>query len=249
MPHVVGVIPARFASQRLPGKPLVDLLGKPMVQHVYERAKRAKLLNRVLVATDDQRVADVVRTFGGEVEMTPADIKSGSDRVAAVARTTEGDIFVNVQGDEPIIAPEMIDEAVNVVLKDEDAEVGTLVRRIETFAELINPGIVKVAFGGDMNALYFSRSPIPFLRDEPDQAKWLDRQSFFKHIGIYVFRRGFLLKYTQIPESPLERAERLEQLRILEHGHRIKVGVTTHDSVPVDTEDDVRRVIGLLKRA
>jgi 3-deoxy-manno-octulosonate cytidylyltransferase (CMP-KDO synthetase) len=248
MPHVVGVIPARYASQRLPGKPLIDLLGKPLVQRVYEQAKKAKLLNRVLVATDDQRVADAVRKFGGEIRMTSTDIKSGSDRVAAVAHSTEGDIFVNVQGDEPLIAPAMIDEAVSVVLQDRKAEVGTLVRRIETLSELTNPSIVKVVVGAGLHALYFSRSPIPFLRDEPDQSKWLDEQSYFKHIGIYVFRRGFLLKYTQLPESPLERAERLEQLRILEHGYRIRVGITRYDSIPIDTEQDVQRVTGLLTR-
>jgi len=249
MPHVVGVIPARYASQRLPGKPLVDLLGKPMVQRVYEQARKATLLNRILVATDDRRVADVVRGFGGEIAMTSTDIKSGSDRVAAVARVTEGDIFVNVQGDEPLIAPGMIDEVVSLVLQDGEADVGTLVRRIDSLSELTSPSIVKVAFGTDRYALYFSRSPIPFLRDEPDQSKWLERQSFYKHIGIYVFRRGFLLKYAQLPESPLERAERLEQLRILERGHRIKVGITQYDSIPIDTEEDVRRVCLLLERA
>jgi 3-deoxy-manno-octulosonate cytidylyltransferase (CMP-KDO synthetase) len=249
MPTVVGVIPARYASQRLPGKPLIDLLGKPMVQRVYEQAKRARLLNHVVVATDDRRVADVVRRFGGEVEMTSADIKSGSDRVAAVANSTDGDIFVNVQGDEPLIAPEMIDQAVNVLLQDQKAEVGTLVRRIESLSELTNPSVVKVVLGSDMYALYFSRLPIPFLRDEPDQAKWLEKQAFYKHTGIYVFRKGFLLKYTQMRESSLERAERLEQLRILQHGYRIKVGITQYDSIPIDTEDDVQRVIGLLKRA
>jgi 3-deoxy-manno-octulosonate cytidylyltransferase (CMP-KDO synthetase) len=249
MPHVVGVIPARYASQRLPGKPLVDLLGKPMVQRVYEQAKKAGLLNRVLVATDDERVADVVRGFGGEVAMTSSDLRSGSDRVAAVASATEGDVFVNVQGDEPLMAPEMIDEAVRVVVGDQQAEVGTLVKRIESLSELTNPSIVKVAFSADKDALYFSRSPIPFVRDEPDQAKWLNRQSFFKHIGIYVFRKRFLQEYSGLTESPLERAERLEQLRILEHGFRIKVGITEHDSIPVDTKDDVQRVVSLLKKA
>jgi 3-deoxy-manno-octulosonate cytidylyltransferase (CMP-KDO synthetase) len=249
MPNVVGVIPARYASQRLPGKPLIDLLGKPMVQRVYERAKNAMLLSRVLVATDDQRVVDVVRAFGGEVAMTAIDIRSGSDRVAAVASTAEGDIFVNVQGDEPLIAPGMIDEAVRVVLQDERVEVGTLVKKIGSLSELTNPSIVKVVISAEMDALYFSRSPIPFVRDEPDQAKWLTRQPFFKHIGIYVFRKRFLQQYARLSESPLERAERLEQLRILEHGFRIKVGVTEHDSIPVDTKEDVQRVVALLKRA
>ncbi|MEK6757477.1 MAG: 3-deoxy-manno-octulosonate cytidylyltransferase [Bacteroidota bacterium] len=249
MSLIVGVIPARYASQRLPGKPLVDLLGKPMVQRVYEQAKKAKLLNRVVVATDDQRIVGVVQAFGGDVVMTSAEIKSGSDRVAAVAMMIDGDIFVNVQGDEPLIAPDMIDQAVRVVLDDGQAQVGTLAKKIDAVADLINPSIVKVVVAADSNALYFSRSPVPFVRDEADQAKWLERQTFFKHIGIYVFRKDFLSRFAQLPESPLEKTERLEQLRILEHGFRIKVGITGYDSIPVDTEEDVERVIGLLKGA
>lgn len=249
MSFVVAVIPARYASQRLPGKPLIDLLGKPMIQRVYEQAKRARLLDRVVVATDDQRIVGVVQAFGGDVIMTSADIKSGSDRVAAVARVIDGDIFVNVQGDEPLIAPHMIDQAVRVVLDDREAQVGTLVKKIDSLADLQNPSIVKVVVGPDSNALYFSRSTIPFVRDEADQEKWLAHQTFLKHIGIYVFRKEFLLKYSQLRESPLERAERLEQLRILEHGFHIKVGITNYDSIPVDTKEDVKKVMRLLKGA
>jgi 3-deoxy-manno-octulosonate cytidylyltransferase (CMP-KDO synthetase) len=247
MAHVIAVIPARFASQRLPGKPLVDLLGKPMIQRVYEQVKFATLPDQVVVATDDERIADVVREFGGEVVMTSPDIKSGSDRVAAVARDVPGEIYVNVQGDEPLIAPEMIDQAVRVVLDDPGAAVGTLVRTIDSLEELRNPGIVKVVFGSDRYALYFSRSVIPFVRDAPDQSQWLSQTTFYKHIGIYVYRRAFLLKYAEIPESGLERSERLEQLRILENGYKIKVGITHHDSVPIDTLDDVTRVITILR--
>jgi 3-deoxy-manno-octulosonate cytidylyltransferase (CMP-KDO synthetase) len=246
MAQVVAVIPARYASQRLPAKPLVDLLGKPMIQRVYEQVKAATLPGRVIVATDDERIAEVVRTFG-DVVMTSPDIKSGSDRVAAVAREVPGDIYVNVQGDEPLIAPEMIDQAIRVVLDDPSAEVGTLVRKIESLDELQNPSVVKVVFGSDRTALYFSRSEIPFVRDISDAAKWLSHCAFYKHVGIYVFRREFLLKYALLPESNLERAEKLEQLRILENGHRIKVGMTHHESVPIDTPDDVRRVTELLR--
>jgi 3-deoxy-manno-octulosonate cytidylyltransferase (CMP-KDO synthetase) len=249
MSFVVAVIPARYASQRLPGKPLVDLLGKPMIQRVYEQAKRARLLDRVVVATDHQRIVGVVQAFGGDVIMTSADIKSGSDRVAAVARVIDGDIFVNVQGDEPLIAPDMIDQAVRVVLDDLKAQVGTLAKKIDSLADLQNPSVVKVVVGPDSNALYFSRSTIPFVRDEADQKKWLTHQTFLKHIGIYVFRKEFLLKYSQLRESPLERAERLEQLRILEHGFHIKVGITNYDSIPIDTKEDVEKVIRLLKGA
>jgi len=247
MAHVVAVIPARYASQRLPAKPLVDLLGKPMIQRVYEQVKLATLPGQIIVATDDERIADVVRKFGGDVVMTSPDIKSGSDRVAAVAHEVPGDIYVNVQGDEPLIAPEMIDQAIHVVLDDPTAEVGTLVRKIESLEELRNPGVVKVVFGSDRSALYFSRSEIPFVRDAHDKTQWLSQSTFYKHIGIYVFRRAFLMKYTEMPESNLERSEKLEQLRILENGHRIKVGITHHDSVPIDTRDDVVRVIGMLR--
>lgn len=247
-PYVVGVIPARYASQRLPAKPLIDLLGKTMVQRVYEQAQQALLLNRVVVATDDKRIADVVQSFGGEIVLTDPKIKSGSDRVAAVAEQVQGDMFVNVQGDEPLIVPEMIDTAVQVVLDDEKADVGTLVKKIEIEQELINPSIVKVVVGSDRYALYFSRSVIPWIRDSMNPFDWLKHHTFYKHIGLYVFRRDFLLKYSAMPESALEKAERLEQLRILENGLRIKVGITEHDSIPIDTEEDVDRVLGILKR-
>jgi 3-deoxy-manno-octulosonate cytidylyltransferase (CMP-KDO synthetase) len=247
MERVVAVIPARYASQRLPGKPLVDLLGKPMVQRVYEQVKRATLPAQVVVATDDERIASVVRGFGGEVAMTSSDIKSGSDRVAAVARKVSGDIYVVVQGDEPLLSPMMIDEAIRVVLDNPSAVVGTLVKRIESTDELLNPSIVKVVVSADGGALYFSRAVIPFLRDVQDQSQWPARHAFYKHIGIYVFRKEFLFKYATMPESGLEKAERLEQLRILELGYKINVGITQHDSIPVDTPEDVRRVIDQLK--
>jgi 3-deoxy-manno-octulosonate cytidylyltransferase (CMP-KDO synthetase) len=247
MAQVIAVIPARYASQRLPAKPLIDLLGKPMIQRVYEQVKRADLPSMVVVATDDERIADVVRNFGGDVVLTSPDIKSGSDRVAAVAQEVPGDVYVNVQGDEPLIAPEMIDQALRVVLDDPSVEVGTLVRRIESLEELRNPGVVKVVFGSDRNALYFSRSEIPFVRDGGDRTQWLSHGTFYKHIGIYVFRREFLLNYTAMPESNLERSEKLEQLRILENGHKVRVGITQFDSVPIDTRDDVVRVISILR--
>lgn len=247
MVNIVAVIPARYGSQRLPAKPLVDLLGKPMVQRVYERVKLATLPTNVVVATDDERIAAVVRKFGGNVVMTSSEIRSGSDRVAAVAREVPGDVFVNVQGDEPLIAPGMVDQAVRVVLDDLSTEVGTLVKKIESVEELIDPNIVKVVVSAEGAALYFSRSVIPFIRDVPDQSQWLQRHTFYKHIGIYVFRTSFLLNYTTMQESSLERAERLEQLRILEQGYTIKVGITQYDSVPIDTRDDVERVIELLR--
>lgn len=247
MARVVAVIPARYASQRLPAKPLVDLLGKPMIQRVYEQVAKATLADHVIVATDDERIATAVKGFGGSVVMTSSEIKSGSDRVAALANHIEAEIYVNVQGDEPLIAPAMIDEAVRIVLDDPSVHVGTLVRRIESVSELVNPAVVKVVFDENRTALYFSRSPIPYVRDEPDQSRWFDTHTFYKHIGLYVFRREFLFRYTSMSPSHLERAENLEQLRILERGYAIKVGITDHESIPVDTPEDVARVTALLK--
>lgn len=246
---VIGIIPARYASQRLPGKPLVDLLGKPMIQRVYEQASRAKLVDEVVVATDDTRIEMVVKSFGGRAVLTSSEIRSGSDRVAAVAQTTSGDLFVNIQGDEPLIVPDMIDEAVQVLLDDSEAPVGTLVKKIESTDELLNPSVVKVALAENRYALYFSRSVIPSLRDIPDQHEWLRHGTFYKHIGLYVFRAGFLKIYAGLLESRLELAEKLEQLRILENGYRIKAGVTRFDSIPVDTKEDVTRVVKILKSA
>lgn len=247
MARVVAVIPARYASQRLPGKPLIDLLGKTMIQRVYEQASKSSLLSQVVVATDDDRIASAVRAFGGEVIMTSSAIRSGSDRVAAIASVLPAEIFVNVQGDEPLIAPQMIDEVIRVVLDDPGADVGTLARQIDSPADLFNPAVVKVVLSADRTALYFSRSVIPFFRDEADQSQWLSRHVFYKHVGIYVFRRSFLVKYPFLSESVLERAEKLEQLRILEHGFRIKVGITSFESISVDTQEDVGRVMEVLK--
>ena len=246
-PRVVGVIPARYASQRLPAKPLLDLLGKTMVQRVYEQAKKARRLNQVIVATDDERIAGAVRSFGGEVIITPREIKSGSDRVAAVAARNDGDIFLNIQGDEPLIAPQMIDQAAAILIDDSHALVGTLAKRIESYEELLNPGIVKVVVDKNSCALYFSRSIIPFIRDEQESSKWLAKRTFYKHIGLYVFRKDFLLEFARMPESSLEQSEKLEQLRILENGYKIKVGFTEHDSIPIDTLADANRVIEILK--
>jgi 3-deoxy-manno-octulosonate cytidylyltransferase (CMP-KDO synthetase) len=241
--HIVAVIPARYGSTRLPGKPLIDLCGKPMIQRVYERTYQARLVDRVIVATDDERIAAVVRQFGGEAVMTPSDLRSGSDRSAfAVRRIPEASIVVNVQGDEPLIEPKMIDEAVQPLLDDAGILAGTLVRHTESAEELLNPNIVKAVLDAEGFALYFSRSPIPHNRD--------GRHSypFFKHIGLYVFRREFLLQFCEWPETPLERMEKLEQLRILEHGCKIKATVTEYDSVPVDTPEDVEKVCRLLKQ-
>jgi len=246
-PIVIGVIPSRYASSRLPAKPLIDLCGKSMVQRVYEQAKKSQFLDRVVVATDDVRIEDAVRRFGGDVIHTSQDIASGSDRVAVVASHVAGDIFVNIQGDEPLIAPEMIDQGIQLLLRDASVPVGTLVKQITEQEELLNPNIVKVVLNQSECALYFSRSIVPFVRGEADERRWLDRHIFYKHIGLYIYQRKFLLQYAQLPVSRLEKAEKLEQLRILEAGYTIKTGITVYDSISIDTPEDVDRVVALLR--
>jgi len=244
---VIGIIPARYASKRLPGKPLLDLFGKPLIQHVYERAKGAKLLTDVFVATDDERISSAVAAFGGKAIMTPQTVQSGSDRVAYVARNLPADVIVNIQGDEPLIRPEMIDETVQAVLDAEEIHTSTPVKKIASPEELIDPNVVKVVIDKEGFALYFSRSVLPFLRADADQKIWVKRHDYYKHIGLYVFRKEFLLTFTQWDSSPLEQAEQLEQLRILEHGQRIKCVVTEHDSLSVDTPEDLERLKGNIR--
>jgi len=242
----VAIIPARYASERLPGKPLADIAGKPMIQHVYERTSRARLVNRVIVATDDERIAVVVRGFGGEVVMTPRTHQSGSDRIAAVARSLEdADIVVNVQGDEPLIVPEMIDQGILPLHRDPSVEVATLVRELVSEEDLDNPAIPKVVLDKNGYCLYFSRSAIPFVRDA-GEGRRTSAGKFYRHIGLYVYRREFLLKYAALPQTPLELLEKLEQLRILEHGYRIKAAITTYDTTPVDTSADLEKVRALV---
>jgi 3-deoxy-manno-octulosonate cytidylyltransferase (CMP-KDO synthetase) len=241
MTKAVAIIPARYNALRLPGKPLAEIGGKPMIQHVFEQASKARHISEVIVATDDERIDSAVKAFGGRCVMTSPELQSGTDRVAAAAKiVSDGDIIVNIQGDEPLIVPEMIDAAVAVVAES-SAPVGTLIKQIERETELFNPNIVKVAIGNDGNCLYFSRSPIPFGRDHA-QREWLSAQIYYKHIGLYVFRRQFLLQYSTLEQTPLEKTEKLEQLRILEHGFRIRAAVTVYDSIPVDTADDLETV-------
>jgi 3-deoxy-manno-octulosonate cytidylyltransferase (CMP-KDO synthetase) len=245
-PRAVAIIPARYASHRLPGKPLADIAGLPMIVHVMRRTAAASLINDVIVATDDDRIADAVRKHGGTAVMTSADIRSGTDRVARVAATLDGyDIIVNVQGDEPLIPPAMIDQAVRPLIDDRTIEAGTLVRRIARPADLESPNVVKVVLDTTGRCLYFSRSPIPYGRDLP-VAELLSRYPVYAHIGLYVFRREFLLQYAELPPTPLERAENLEQLRILEHGHALHATVTRHESIAVDTAEDLERVRSMM---
>ncbi len=213
-----------------------------MVQRVYERAKQSRLLTDVIVATDDKRIESAVKKFGGNAVMTPESIQSGSDRVAFVARSLDADVIVNVQGDEPLIEPAMIDQTIQLLIDDAAAVVGTAVKRIISLDELLTPNIVKVVIDKNSFALYFTRSLVPFVRDSEEVTDWLKRAVFYKHFGIYVYRSSFLQQYTSLASTPLERAEKLEQLRILEHGFRIKVAITEFDSIPVDTQEDLDRV-------
>jgi len=205
-----------------------------MLQHVYERATQARYLTKVVIATDDDRIYSAARAFGALVKMTRADHMSGTDRAAEIASAEKAEIIVNIQGDEPLIDPDAIDAAVLAMIEDEDAPMGTLKKRIEDPSEASNPNVVKVVTDLSGNAIYFSRCPIPFERDSASE--------HFKHIGLYMYRRDFLLSYSDLPVGPLERAERLEQLRALENGHRIRVVETDYDSLGVDTPEDLERV-------
>lgn len=244
--QAIVIIPVRYNSTRFPGKPLAMILGKPVIQHVYENALRAKEINRVIVATDHDEIYRAVEAFGGEAQMTSPQCPSGSDRVAAVAKKLDCDIIVNVQGDEPLLKSDMIDMTVNL-LKNSDAHMGTLAKKIENKEEIMDPNTVKVVFDQKGNALYFSRSPIPFYRDIFPANKNFPDSIFslitmYKHIGIYSYRRDALLQLTNLPPSRLEKAEKLEQLRALENGLTIKVAVTGSDTIGVDTPEDLERV-------
>jgi 3-deoxy-manno-octulosonate cytidylyltransferase (CMP-KDO synthetase) len=239
---VIGIIPARLASTRLLGKPLADIGGKPMIQHTYESTLKSKLLNEVVIAVDDEKVLQVCAGFGAKVVMTPKNIATGSDRIAYVARNfPQGDIIVNIQGDEPFIKGKMIDQAIEPLLFDSSVNVSTLAKRIEDVDDLKSPSIPKVVFDYHNFALYFSRSPIPFVRDARTNIEKLSRAEIYKHIGLYVYRRDSLFRFTRLEATDLEKAEKLEQLRMLENGFKIKIVVTEFDNLAVDTPDDLER--------
>jgi len=245
---VVGIIPARFASTRLMGKPLADIGGKPMIQHTYESALKSKLLNKIIVAVDDLKVAEVVRNFGGEAMITPKEISTGSDRIAYITKTLpKAKIIVNIQGDEPFIEGEMIDQAIEPMIFDRTVYVTTLAKRINSIDELKSSAVVKVVFDYNNYAMYFSRSSIPFVRDAKSNLERLQIGEIYKHIGLYVFKRDALLKFTTLEITDLERTEKLEQLRMLENGMKIKIVVTEHESFSVDTPDDLKRIRAFYK--
>ncbi|HQB39079.1 MAG TPA: 3-deoxy-manno-octulosonate cytidylyltransferase [Deltaproteobacteria bacterium] len=242
---ITAVIPARYASTRFPGKALAEIGGKPMIQHVYERTLRASLIGEVIVATDDERIFNVVEAFGGICRMTADTHETGTDRLAEVSLGLDSDLIVNVQGDEPLIEPEMIDQAVRPLIADQTLRMGTLKTRIRSLHDFLSPNVVKVVTDREDNALYFSRSPLPFFRD-----KWQDLKddSFqcgkllcYKHVGLYVYRRDFLLEFAAMEPTFLETSEKLEQLRALENGVRIRVVETGFESIGVDTPEDLAK--------
>jgi 3-deoxy-manno-octulosonate cytidylyltransferase (CMP-KDO synthetase) len=243
-PEVVVVIPSRYAATRLPGKPLVNLAGKPMVQRVYERAKLAQTVHRVLVATDDQRIVEAVQAFAGEARMTRSDHRTGTERIAEVAAHEPGDIFVNVQGDEPLIDPVAIDTAVAALLEDPPAQIATVATPIRHVPDIMDPNVVKTVLDFDSNALFFSRAPIPWVRDTQQKI----HVRYWKHLGLYVFQRDALLEYPTLPQGELEKIEQLEQLRWLENGWKIRVAEVERDAVSVDVPEDVPRVEKLLRK-
>ena len=243
-PEVVIVIPARFGSTRLPGKPLVSLAGKPMIQWVYERAKMAVRASRVIVATDDERIMKAVETFGGTARMTRPDHRTGTERVAEVAAHEKGDLFVNVQGDEPLLDPVAVDTAVSALLEEPAASIATVATAIKTPADIMDPNVVKTVLDFENNGLYFSRAPIPWVRDTTSKIQ----VRHLKHLGLYVFQRDALLEYPTLPQGELERIEQLEQLRWLENGWKIRVAEVEHDAISVDVPEDVARVEKLLQK-
>lgn len=249
---VTAIVPARYGSTRLPGKLLLPIAGKPLILHTIDRAAGAKLVERVIVATDDNRIFDVVTAAGAVAVMTSPEHRSGSDRIAEVAETLPaGSLIVNVQGDEPLISPDTIDRAVQAMLDDERCDIATTSEPIRDVADVLSPDVVKVVTDVDGHALYFSRSPIPYLRDAATRAGGLEAAltadpellfNFRKHTGLYVYRREFLLKYCTMPQSRLEKEEMLEQLRALESGARIRVVEVAEHSIGVDVAADLERV-------
>jgi len=241
---IIAIIPSRYSSTRFEGKPLVDIAGNPMIQWVYESVQKAQLVSRVIVATDDKRILETVNHFGGKAELTSSHHLSGTDRVAEVAARYTCDIVVNLQGDEPLMEPQLIDEVVKQVTDNAEVYMASAKTPITQIEDLMNPNVVKVVTDCDGYALYFSRSPIPYCSNRD---KGEGNPMGFKHIGLYVYRKEFLMKFVALDPSTLEKLERLEQLRVLENGYRIKLVCTEYDSVGVDTPEDLDLVVKRIK--
>lgn len=239
--EVVAIIPARFQSSRFAGKPLALIQGKPMIQHVFERAGKVDILSRVVVATDDERIQKVVEKFGGECVLTRDDHVSGTDRLAEAADkigVSKHDIIINIQGDQPLFSGQVIEQVARPLLDDPALPMSTLIYKIVRKEEIHSPNHVKAVFDKNNNALYFSRLPIPYERDPGDG----EPPTYYRHLGFYGYRKDFLLSFVALPEGEWERLEKLEQLRALEHGYKIRVVLTEYDSMEVDTREDIIRV-------
>jgi 3-deoxy-manno-octulosonate cytidylyltransferase (CMP-KDO synthetase) len=243
---IIGIIPARYASTRFPGKPLIEIAGKLMIERVYEQVKKCEALSDAIVATDDLRIYDAVTKFGGKACMTAPSHPSGTDRCAEVmdVLNLNADAVINIQGDEPFIDPKQI-ELVCSCFNDSRTELATLVKKITNLEILLSPNSPKVIVDADQFAIYFSRHPIPYIRGA-EQNTWLQHHTFFQHIGIYGYRLDILKKVTKLSPSPLEKAESLEQLRWIENGFKIKTAVTTGDTVAIDTPEDLEKVLQTL---
>ncbi|MDD5652802.1 MAG: 3-deoxy-manno-octulosonate cytidylyltransferase [Candidatus Omnitrophica bacterium] len=239
---VIGVIPARYSSTRFEGKILADILGKPMIQHVWERAKQSLILDEVIIACDDERIAEAAKGFGAKVAMTAKGHSSGTDRICEVVNPMDVKVIVNIQGDEPLIQPTMIDAVARTLLEDRNIVMTTIMKKIEDSAEVNNPHVVKVVVDRNGFALYFSRAPIPFRAQNSD----VTAPTYYKHIGLYGYTKDFLFMYKNLPSSNLENIERLEQLRVLEAGFRIKVLETKYDTIGVDTPEDLEKLKSFL---
>ncbi len=246
---ILGVIPSRYSSSRFPGKPLVDMLGKSMLQRVYEQVKKSKSLSKVIVATDDQRIFDHTKNFGGEVTMTSPNHPSGTDRCyeAYLSQKENFDFVINIQGDEPFIDPNQIDLLGNSI--DASTELATLIQKISTLEQLHSPGEAKVVLNKNKEAIYFSRSPIPFVQ-KAEQKDWLSKTIFYRHVGLYAYRADVLAKITQLHPSLLELAESLEQLRWIENGFKIKtIETEMEESICIDTPEDLQKALEILRKA
>ncbi len=243
---IVGIIPARYASTRFPGKPLIDIQGKSMLQHVYERSSQSTSLNKVVVATDDERIFKHVLSFGGEVVMTAMDHPSGTDRCWDALQQLDGNYryVINIQGDEPFIDPAQIDELASA-LQDDSVELATQMIPVHSHSELFDKGEVKIVLNDKMEALYFSRMVIPFIKGV-DEKEWHLHHTYYRHVGMYAYRKDILEKITKLPVSSLEKAESLEQLRWLENGFKIKCTITHFESHCIDTPQDVEKVLHLM---
>ena len=239
--NILGIIPARFASTRFPGKPLVDIAGQSMIQRVYEQCEKSELLTHVMVATDDRRIQDHVVGFGGNVAITSSHHQSGTDRCAEIAHAhLDYDVYINIQGDEPFIDPEQIDLVCKCFEKP-NHQIATLIKKINSVEELNNPNSPKVVINIHQRAIYFSRATIPFFKGEKVE-EWLDQHTYYKHIGIYGYRKQTLFEITKLPISSLEKAESLEQLRWIENGYHIQTAITDKESQAIDTPEDLQKI-------